>query len=1420
VRLLTGEATSAEAERTESDISFVDDGARVLALASAGGVAWLAHRTGVLSVGLDESFGGRLLAGLDDARPLIVAVLGYVLAIRATDRASVLRRLAHGAVWWWAALALAVIAAGTHPGPRRLAVWAVLGRHPGLPNTPPWLAIGSLVFTVGLAALLAPWWHRLRRSPRAVDRATVAAVAASVLWVVFTDGSTRDWPPYFVGALAIGANIAWRANPDRGHRLPSRRSASVIAASTITVAWWLLPAGEPTRSGFVGGIGLALVLISIGATLCAVRAPATSPNLSARVPLAARYAALLGLPLALFGEPALGLLARQHRERFTPPVFGADGTVGTAVLVGPSLPLFVWSLVLAVSLGAAAATIDNGCTALVRRRIPSWRPSGFAAILVGVSGAGLAWRVATWLTIAPERTDGGDPLFYHTAANLFARGFGWPEPLNWIAFGKLIPSALHGPGYPLYLSIASRIGGTSYVDHKFASVIAGAAIVPLVGLIGRRIGGTTVGIIAAILAAAHPNLWIIDGVLFPEGLFAAATTLGILLAYRWRDRHRLHTAVALGATVGFATLVRGEGLFLTVILILPWMLLDRTIIWRRRVLHLVAAAVGTIALVGPWAIYNVPRFETFVPLSTNGNELHVYSNCEDTYSGKFLGFWLFECQERIRRVEGEPPGDEAQRAVAWRKVGFDYARDHADELPKVVAARVARQWDVFRPFQNVEFAAIEGRDTTAAGWGLAFHWTLALPAIAGLVILRRRRVAVLPLVAQIIGVTITAAYAYGTTRFRAPAEPVICLLAAVAIAPFLTKTARRFAPTPRPVPIDGEDAFVRGGHRPGRTRRRVLHFGLPTALIAALVALPLRGLYRQPGSTMEEGFMLVFPERVLRGDVPNVDFLHLYGPGSLHVLAGVYRVFGTTLTVERTFGLLQHIAILAAVYVLVRAYGRLAAVFATSLSALLVLTPIGLSALAWNGGVALALWSVVLGLRAPHTGQPQRWYLASGALVGLALTYRPDLVLAVALAWAFLLTASGRTEFIRRLRPWSTGAVIGLVPMWYHLVVAGPRAAFRGMFIDPVFRLREGRQLPRPPSFGHLDGALQVIGERVPPWWGLPAPPASVQLFIWFFLLPAITIGVVVIALTVHRRAECRERSSVLVAASLLGLGLLPQALQRPDSAHFAWVGCVTVALLVPALIEVIALVRPNWHRVTRTGLASGIVAVTLLVTFPYYSYRVYLAHTLVSIGVESGGRDVERGGRTFVLGDERSWRASMQVVRDLDEALTPGERLIVGPVDLRQTAYSDVFFYHLFPELVPGTYFIEMDPGLANAEDAPLADEIARADWLILTRFWSGWIEPNGSIVFGPDTPNVVVEEQFCLVGSYERDLVRLYRKCPGGGAPGPYEGPYDPTVDYAVEVDVPVPPRSDGTYPPGSPAALRTEDVATPDAAGAVTP
>ena len=321
---------------------------------------------------------------------------------------------------------------------------------------------------------------------------------------------------------------------------------------------------------------------------------------------------------------------------------------------------------------------------------------------------------------------------------------------------------------------------------------------------------------AGSLAAVYPNLWLIDSLLFPEGLFALLTTACILVAYVWWDRPVWWLAVALGALIGLAALTRGEGLLLGPLLAAPWILMRRPLALGDRVRQLVLAGAACIVVLAPWTIRNLTTFDVFVPLSTNGNELIMYANCDDTYSGRLIGFWSFACQERYREEIGEPPGDEAEKAQFWRQVGVDYARDHLGDVPRVVAARVLRQWELFRPGQTVEFAAIENRDKPSTAVGLGMYYALVAASIGGAVVLRRRRVRLLPLLAQVVSVTITAAYAYGTVRFRAPVEPVLCVLAGVLVGALVT---RRTSIDPsrlpsRPAPRDGV-AVAPGADRTG-----------------------------------------------------------------------------------------------------------------------------------------------------------------------------------------------------------------------------------------------------------------------------------------------------------------------------------------------------------------------------------------------------------------------------------------------------------------------------------------------------------------------------------------------------------------------------------------------------------------------------
>lgn len=490
---------------------------------------------------------------------------------------------------------------------------------------------------------------------------------------------------------------------------------------------------------------------------------------------------------------------------------------GMLRLTGPLVTVWLWTCLFAAAVGVVVTTLiiavgrlaaRQRTTAFVRSTVPS---ASLTVWLVGLAAGTLLFRLATLINIVTGVREGGDQFYYHVTSNLLARGYGFEDPVSWTRDGVELASALHGPAFPALLSLWSRLGGTSLVDHQFVSVVFGVPQVILGVLLARLIAGNRAAVVAAVFLLLYPNIWLSDGSLFVENLMAGATTAATWCAYRWRANPRSSWMAAMGALIAFAALTRGEALLLIPLLLIP-MAFSRVLAGRR--LKLRYAAVGVAAFVGvlaPWMIYNIPRFEVFVPLSTNSNEVLFYANCDDVYYGSSIGFWSFACQERHRAEFGEPPGDEAQRAQFWRGEAIDYVLDHKERVPVVVAARVGRQWELFRPWQTVDFGFIEARPRAPLQAGLAAYYFMMALAVVATVALRRRKIPSWPLWTHAIAVTITAIYAYGTLRFRAPFEPILCVLAAVGVAALWNrwKPDPAFGLPPEPT----EDADVAASER-------------------------------------------------------------------------------------------------------------------------------------------------------------------------------------------------------------------------------------------------------------------------------------------------------------------------------------------------------------------------------------------------------------------------------------------------------------------------------------------------------------------------------------------------------------------------------------------------------------------------------
>jgi hypothetical protein len=489
-----------------------------------------------------------------------------------------------------------------------------------------------------------------------------------------------------------------------------------------------------------------------------------------------------------------------------------------------------------------------------------------------------------------------------------------------------------------------------------------------------------------------------------------------------------------------------------------------------------------------------------------------------------------------------------------------------------------------------------------------------------------------------------------------------------------------------------------------------LLIGLALFLAAAIPGMSLRKAAINP---QDEGLLVVYPARILKGDIPNKSFESVYGAASSEVIAAAFRVRGTSVATERTVGFLYHLVLIGAVATLAwRKRGPRTALFAGALSVFL-LAPLDLIAWAFLGALALAAVALLLMDIALEREKSGLLFGAAGLCLGLALSFRTDFALAVAL----MLVA---VAFARPRALWATGAglIVGLVPLLINVVQAGVGAVIRGQVTEPIFTSGPGRRIP------------------------LTSVPFA------DLLLLACCIGVAV-AWARFGIVSLRQRAtgSIATTALLIGaleIGILPQAFQRAGQVHALFIACFILpsAILLP---------KPQKSRITDRGWANVVAIGVLVVGTMAGVASTYGTQVATSLGLHSRPIwSVHHDGRTVNVWSQGAKKNLKGLLTAVDQHSQPGTRVVVGPRDLRRTNYTDTFLYFLLPRLEPGTFYLEMEPGVANADDSRLADDIRKSDLLILTNRYDSWDEPNASKKFGSDVPNAIVKSDFSSVGRW----------------------------------------------------------------------
>ncbi len=414
-------------------------------------------------------------------------------------------------------------------------------------------------------------------------------------------------------------------------------------------------------------------------------------------------------------------------------------------------------------------------------------PRWFWPAIAGAVAVGVAVRVYYVLHVVRGRLAlVGDAETYHLLGRVLADGHGYVRPREFLEFGARVPTAEFPPAYPILLAILDTFGVDSVTGQRLFGVAVGAALVIVIGLLGREFADPVVGAVGAALAACYPHLIVFDGSLLSENVATLLVALAVLLVLRnlpppsqsqtsmnafgtARNRHWL----VIGVLLGVAVCTRTEALLTLALLTFGVALIYRRSGGASRVAAMMVGPPAT--LIGLWTVRNALSLGHFQPFTNNGGTAIAGSNCDRVYSGVQRGGWRLDCVPTASTVDF----DETALAGEARRQGLDYMANHLSELPGVIVARLGRTFGFWDVRSNLFFESLEGRDYEwlRAAW---YAWVfIAVIALVGIWAARRRGLVLWPLMMPAVVVVIITIVTYGNQRFRMGASPMFVVLAAL-----------------------------------------------------------------------------------------------------------------------------------------------------------------------------------------------------------------------------------------------------------------------------------------------------------------------------------------------------------------------------------------------------------------------------------------------------------------------------------------------------------------------------------------------------------------------------------------------------------------------------------------------------------------
>ena len=404
-----------------------------------------------------------------------------------------------------------------------------------------------------------------------------------------------------------------------------------------------------------------------------------------------------------------------------------------------------------------------------------WQP--YLPIL-GIFFLALAVRVLYNLTVGKNYVAGYDAQAYEKIAFNIVRE-------HCFCLNPHMPTVGRAPLWPAIIAAFDILLGPSNLYVRLFLCLVGSGTCVLVYLFAREVFNKQIALLAGILASIYPGLFIYDGWLYSESLYtflllAFCYTLLLLQQtgkYRW--------AIASGIILGLFSLTRPNGLLILGLVFL-WGIIfvqKKILCWRVVATSIAIICLIALMIVTPWTIRNYQTTHRFVPVAT-GDGFVVLGAYNDMIfdNTPFRGMWIrpsLTHPEIVRHYLGCQRECEVRQNSDYEHYAWLWVQSHMSEMPYLLSLHFLAMWTPATPEADLPMNQFPSRHSSQIVVGMI--QTMSIPvfilAAFGLVVTWRRKWRQLMFIYLVIGLTIGECLIfYGSSRFRAPIEPMLVIL--------------------------------------------------------------------------------------------------------------------------------------------------------------------------------------------------------------------------------------------------------------------------------------------------------------------------------------------------------------------------------------------------------------------------------------------------------------------------------------------------------------------------------------------------------------------------------------------------------------------------------------------------------------------